>query len=65
MQSQRYFAYLLRLRHVDNAGAPRWVITLHEPDRDDVHSFADLIDLIIFLKNRITESVDPLKEETS
>lgn len=24
-------SYLLRLRHVDNAGQPRWVITLEEP----------------------------------
>lgn len=31
MFAQEYFAYLLRLRRVDNAGHPKWAITLQEP----------------------------------
>ncbi|MEZ4619997.1 MAG: hypothetical protein R2867_31460 [Caldilineaceae bacterium] len=49
MPPQDYFAYLLRLRRVDNAGHMEWVITLHEPGSDHEYRFADLIDLIYFL----------------
>jgi hypothetical protein len=59
MQSTDYFAYLLRLRRVDNAGHPQWVITLHEPGRDREHHFADLIALINFLNETM---VDPKED---
>ena len=55
MLPQDYFAYLLRLRRVDNGGAPQWVITLQEPGTDREYRFADLIALIAFLNEMIKE----------
>ena len=59
MRSQEYFAYLLRLRRVDNADHPQWLITLHEPGSDREYRFADLIALINFLNETM---VDPKED---
>ena len=49
MQRQPHQSYLLRLRHVDNAGNPRWVITLEEPGGavwrlDDLQALVSLLE---------------------
>ena len=59
MRSQEYFAYLLRLRRVDNADHPQWLITLQEPGSDREYRFADLIALINFLNETM---VDPKED---
>ena len=59
MPAPDYFAYLLRLRRVDNGGHPQWLISLQEPGLDREQHFADLIALINFLN----ETIGTLKEE--
>ncbi|HRW03677.1 MAG TPA: hypothetical protein P5121_01200 [Caldilineaceae bacterium] len=69
MLPQEYFAYLLRLRRVDNAGDAAWVITLQEPGTDREIRFADLIALITFLHetmgNAALPTVSPLRNRPS
>ncbi|MCB0188407.1 MAG: hypothetical protein KDE31_29255 [Caldilineaceae bacterium] len=63
MNSDAYHAYLLRLRHLDNAGQAQWVITLQEAGSDRERHFADLIALISFLNDRMNDSVRRSKED--
>ena len=60
MLPQEYFAYLLRLRRVDNAGDAEWVITLQEPGTDREVHFADLIALITFLHETMGNATPPV-----
>jgi hypothetical protein len=44
-----YYAYLLRLRHLDNGGHPLWVYSLESPDGNERHEFRTLPALMSFL----------------
>jgi hypothetical protein len=54
-----YFAYLLRLRRVDNAGHTQWVITLQEPASNREYRFTDLIALVHFLHETMGNTQSP------
>jgi hypothetical protein len=44
-----YYAYLLRLRYLDNGGHPLWVYSLESPDGNERHEFRTLPALMAFI----------------
>ncbi len=61
MVETRYRAYLLRLRRVDNGGAPCWLFSLQRPGTDEERQFATLQTLVDFLQ-AVTDAPDPAPE---
>jgi hypothetical protein len=58
-----YLSYLIRLRRVDNGGQPLWRISLEAPGAGERENFAELDDLVAFLRRRMTPSAAPVTEE--
>lgn len=63
MNTDAYFADLLRLRQLDNTGQSHWVITLQAAGENQPCHCADLIALISFLNDRMNDAARCLKED--
>lgn len=63
-ESPSYLSYLIRLRRVDNGGQPLWRISLEAPGAGERRNFAELEELVAFLRLRMTPVATPVTEET-
>lgn len=52
----RYLSFLLRLWRVRAAGVPAWRVSLQRPGETEQRAFADLDEMVAFLREETEES---------